>query len=56
MAHEVSVTRELQALEAMDGQVRAYEDRLVRIGGHGDSEVLDRALNIRLVEDADEDA
>ncbi len=93
MAHEVSVTRELRALEArdgrghwsllqvqphadaqgqpagvlitaedigrlkdMEGQVRAYEDRLARISEHGDSEVLDRELTILLVEDADEDA
>ncbi len=93
MAHEVSVTRELRAIEAqdsrgrwsllqvvphsddhgrpdgvlittedigrlkdMEGQVRAYEDRLARISEHGDSEVVDRELSILLVEDADEDA
>lgn len=50
------IAEDIGRLKDMEGQVRAYEDRLARISEHGDSEVLDRELNIMLVEDADEDA
>ncbi len=54
--HVLVLVQDIGRLKEMEVQVRAFEDRLARISEHGDTEVLDRELQILLVEDADEDA